>query len=535
MNSLINSNGVSFEQNVDHEKENLTTRKYKKVKTVSVSVVVFFQNLFIVFLIVLPLLLTSLHTLNETDELTFNYGKSISNILSNEIQKDQSTIIDSQIKKILNEKLSLLMDFSRVSSIGMLNFQDFDLIYEYFWKLQMDSGPLPAVYIGFNNGNFMAIKSTLNVNGTVSYFLNLQLPERANLICKICSSETVMNNASLKYSFLIDSATSKPLEMYESVVEYNIFERPWWKMGKDNSDIAISDPYPFTQQGSAGFSLVKGNFSANSNFNYVVTAIDIRFETLSLDIQNFLKTANTFIYAMVSNGEIVGSTYNGSLLSDDGLRLKKPAEIPDEHIKNSGNFIKKLLNGNSDWSTLGKYQCYSLDDVLFQYSVIDVKNIKFVIITGAPINDYLGNFQALKQQMMDSLSNNRNYIILLSLGVFLIFVTLSLFATYYLIVAPLKEISSIMEQATKFDFSALKENNLMSNRSKITEFALVQSSFFTMIKNFAQSLQANNLLSRRGSLHSSHQQVNNNQLAALPKKDPLQNDSETSILNESEF
>ena len=84
--------------------------------------------------------------------------------------------------------------------------------------------------------------------------------------------------------------------------------------------------------------------------------------------------------------------------------------------------------------------------------------------------------------------------------VFIFVVAISVLFTYLGIVVPLRKLSKIMEDATTYEFSALKDQKTVDSRSIILELEAMQASFFQMIKNFADAIQSNKeLLNSKGS------------------------------------
>ncbi|KAJ3397056.1 hypothetical protein HDU92_001069, partial [Lobulomyces angularis] len=495
------NNSVSFTHNNDFSKsisaasvtpsEESGVKIVRRSKTIPMSCVVFLQTFIVALLVVSAPLFVSLKSMYDSNNLSVNSGKQVASTLATQIQKDQSNIVQMQINTLLSKNEFLTNDFSRVVNLNKLQITDLDILYQYFWRMQVDSGPLPFVYVGFSNGNFIGIRADINADGTASYMLQIRLAVRP-ATCTICPSAAIMIDTNTRYHFSIDQ-NGVPSTSLNSSKLYDTVSRPWFVQGVTTPNLEWTKPYPFSTKGDVGFTAVKGF----NNPIDTVFALDIRFQTLSQQIQNFQKTTNAFIYSMTSDGEVVGATYSGSLVDTDGKTLRKPNSVDDPNIKKSGEHLLTTLNGNPDWSSLGDFRTFTLDDIFFQYSVLKSKNLNFVVVNGAPKTDYVGDIDNVQKLLSDTLRNNFLIIIGVAVSVFIVIVTISLFIINIFVINPLKEISLIMDQATRFDFSALKDRDAINKRSIVKEFESLQSSFFIMIKNFAQSLKNNKALQTR--------------------------------------
>ncbi|KAJ3343254.1 hypothetical protein HDU93_009238 [Gonapodya sp. JEL0774] len=133
-------------------------------------------------------------------------------------------------------------------------------------------------------------------------------------------------------------------------------------------------------------------------------------------------------------------------------------------------------------------------DYFFQVTSKVFYSYKYIIISGAPASDYLGDTVALAQSLAALGSRSQAIIIGSAAGVILIMSLISVFITSHFIAAPLAVILRAIQKAVKFDFSDVRGGKLSLNPSFVVEIHKVQEHFMELLTVFATALQSNKKL-----------------------------------------
>ncbi|KAJ3229244.1 hypothetical protein HDU77_001659 [Chytriomyces hyalinus] len=268
-----------------------------------------------------------------------------------------------------------------------------------------------------------------------------------------------------------------------------------------------TEPYLFAGSGAgqtggatAGITAVIPLYD-DKRFLRGVYGSDIAFTDMHATLLKMINTPNSFIYVMTRGGILIGTSTNESILDTTG-NLKQATEAAHPLIHLTANFLNnKLGSGKSDYTTLeGSFEAQGM---YFQLRALAMEP-HFVIVNGAPKTDYTGDIDAVLEELDNNLRASVQKIIGISVAVFVVMVCISCVLTYFSVTVPLSKITTIMVQATSFDFTAFKAMEKQKGNF-ITELGTMEKVFYTMIEKFAQSIKANRELSG----------ANNNQASGL--------------------
>ncbi|KXS13574.1 hypothetical protein M427DRAFT_33772 [Gonapodya prolifera JEL478] len=148
-----------------------------------------------------------------------------------------------------------------------------------------------------------------------------------------------------------------------------------------------------------------------------------------------------------------------------------------------------------------------MNGYLFQVTSRSIWGYKYIIVSGAPATDYVGDTFTLAQRLQDDASRNGIIAIVASVAVVVFMILVSVIFTWLFISKPIRTILRAMQKATTFDFSVIRDGSLNTKGSIINEIQETQDRFFEMLKVFANALKQNKQLMqghKTGSASLSH-------------------------------
>ncbi|KAJ3279209.1 hypothetical protein HK104_001656, partial [Borealophlyctis nickersoniae] len=207
--------------------------------------------------------------------------------------------------------------------------------------------------------------------------------------------------------------------------------------------------------------------------------IDVSLASFQTIISKINLTEHGFIYIANSKGKMLGTSSNESLIIKNatGTFQKTIQQIIDPNIATTWSLIQ--ASGGPKL-----FAAHEEQGMLFQQVVY--KDVGGLEIGGQ--TDYLGNVDNLAILLAQDLRKTNAMMAGAAVALCLVSVLMSLPMTYFVLVKPLRVLSSAMENATRFEFTALT-NGQLESRSFIREFALMQDSFLRMLKNVAAAIQ----------------------------------------------
>lgn len=395
-----------------------------------------------------------------------------------------------------NSQQSFVQDFSRIVKIKLIDLanSELDKIYLYLWNIREATDNPAFYYYAFENGNFVQVVKVINPDLSYQYQLRIQL-YTFPVNCSICPSPSVATNSSIRYAFPIDEATGLPDLRTVSIKEQLVYFapiRPFYTLCKGKNTPQWLTPTPFSTPGTFGVTVCQGMNNRDGTISGVF-AMNIQLSQLSFLFRSLRKTSTSFVYVLASDGTVV-ATSTGQNLAPNGPILKINS-ITDTEVKKTSSYLQETYpETKTNWASLTQLNIFSLNDTLFQTNQLQFENFKCLIVNGALRKDYVGDIDETLINLTNDLTKNTYMIIGIAIGTFVILVTFGVFFTYFAITRPLQSITRIMVAATKFEFTALKDKELVTRRSFISEFASMESSFFKMVKNFADSISNNRKL-----------------------------------------
>ncbi|KAJ3401753.1 hypothetical protein HDU80_005731 [Chytriomyces hyalinus] len=476
--------------------------KTHQLKTVSIStlMVVLIQSLVLFGALMSSTLALFLPAMQLSNEMSTSASRTVVNQLAVKIQNIQASLVIHTIETLIGSVKETVYDMRKTLSIHA-NQSNLDSILTAFAS--------EATFTGYELPLFYGTKSDaliyLQRGVTISTPVGFQDPA-----CKICNMyqqnfttddwEWIKRrNSSIAFGYW-----NRELSTYSDFeygnITFHATQRPWYKqaaaLSPETSQIQYTEPYIYA--GGA-----RGDFQAivTGNWNYPffdaagklqgVFGTDISFDDLRDTLTRYLQTPNSFMYVTTPSGVLLGTSANDTMIGSRGnLIPANQSLIPVTRL--TAKFLwAQLPNTTLDLTFLSgqnwEYAGYS-----FQLRAMNYPPY-FVIVNGAPKTDYTGDIDLILENLDNSLRENVRVIIGVSVAVFIVMVAVRCTLTYFSVVRPLAKITSIIRDATNFNFTAYKTSQL-NDRSRITEFATMETVFYLMIAKFADSI--------RGSEHS---------------------------------
>ncbi|KAJ3343055.1 hypothetical protein HDU93_000225 [Gonapodya sp. JEL0774] len=212
--------------------------------------------------------------------------------------------------------------------------------------------------------------------------------------------------------------------------------------------------------------------AGNPPAGYVVQVISVENLSNELDaLKAQSGSPNSFYYLITSQGLVVAMSGLGNstqqkqtLVIQDALlgpRLKTIFEFTEQEFPVLNYTTSTVLkHANRDLTSNFTSAEWRQNGYMFQVAHVTLLQFKYIVISGAIEEDYLGKTVLLSQRLTET--GKRNMIIL---------------------------IASTMKKAVKFDFSAVRSGGLALNQSLVREVGVTQANFLELLKTFADALK----------------------------------------------
>ncbi|KAJ3337338.1 hypothetical protein HDU93_001196 [Gonapodya sp. JEL0774] len=246
------------------------------------------------------------------------------------------------------------------------------------------------------------------------------------------------------------------------------------------------------------------------NLGTVEVTVTIEFFSDYLNVVKKSTTENTLFYILSTKAQVLAMS-GFSNQSEASQTLKKVVDplLGISSLKTifefdrdtypllnvSAKAVLELSRGNL--SNMIPDTTWTLEGNVFRASSLTIYGYEYILVSGAPLSDYVGDIIQLKSNLEADGSRSMLIVVLSALAVVIILAILSLLFAWYYITHPLAEILVMMKKATKFDFSDIRNGLGTSKRSVVREIHTTQANFIEMIKVFAEALKQNKALLQR--------------------------------------
>ncbi|KAJ3191959.1 hypothetical protein HK101_007231 [Irineochytrium annulatum] len=457
----------------------------------------------------------SFSTATTNNDLSLSTGENAIQELALQIQDRVSTTIIQDINVLAMLPVLVLSNLVKLIDLGYLNPLSTDMMIPYLYKTiaGFDQTPIQASYLYFasqSTGNFVNIgKENFAPPWLYQVVLqdNLQSQPNGSACPKLCPQNMPPNTLTF-WNLKPDGSFNKTDSILN--VPYNTRGRPWYVQAVNASkSVPVWSPvYVYSDpEHSVGITTSQAVYSSSGTL-LGVAAVDLTFGALSTNLRALPLTANGFAFIFNTNQILFGS----SVLNESPSIMVNVSGAISNDLKNitmmtdlnSRLVVQTILAScKNDLTRLPSSGTYQAGGLIFQHnSYSDPYGLDIIVATGAPLSDYIGAVEGARETMKNNLNKSNAIMIGVAVGLCLVFVALSVPATFTLIGRPLAKLAVHMEEASKFDFSALhgKDKNA---RSSIKELSMIESAYWNMITKFAEAIQQNKSLASRNHAASS--------------------------------
>ncbi|KAJ3222814.1 hypothetical protein HDU81_009602 [Chytriomyces hyalinus] len=476
--------------------------KFKGRKcAVPVLAIVFLQTFAVASVVLIIPLIISFSAMTASNDLSTSTGRNVANRLAVKIQRVEGALalesIGATIKIIHENTLDMykvISAYTNQSNLESLLLSFANEVKYTGYELNMYYGTEQDAFIQFRLSGHDAVWIKTPLGYSDPYCAICQIYQQN--FTKADWEWVVKRNGSAAFGDWDEKTFTYSNFRFDNLSYYPT-RRPWYKqaatLNPDTVKVQFTPPYIYaggTVSMIAGITANIPFFNANGHLQGVFGS-DISFTDMHNSLKSYLQTPNAFMYVITRDGLLIGTSSNESIVDKTGFLISANQSITPSTRITAQLFWNLLPENNKDFTLLHGEQ-WEHEDLYFQLRALQFAP-HFVIVNGAPKSDYTGDIDAVLQSLDDNLQSNVHKIVGVSVGVFIAMVFVSCVLTYFSVSVPLAKITSIMIDATSFDFGAYK-NMEKQFCSHISELATMEMVFYRMIGKFAHSIRVSQAL-----------------------------------------
>ncbi|KAJ3244094.1 hypothetical protein HDU78_011492 [Chytriomyces hyalinus] len=444
--------------------------------------------------------------MEAANELSTSSGLEVAQSLAVQIHGAEASLalerIDSFVRTINEQTVHM---YKAISAYG--NQTNLDSILSIFANEVKYTGYNLIMYCGRRDDAFLQLEVTAERAIWITNPAGYQNPD-----CLICQQvRDSLAQANVNWATRQDTSAAwadwnqesfKAGNFSFSDQPYHCTKRPWYiqaaSLNLDNVHVQYTEPYIFAggiASSLAGITVNIPFFDAEGLLTGVYGS-DITFVDMHKILTEFLQSETAFMYVMTSDGQLIGTSSNETIVDSDG-NLIRANESTSPWTRSTAQFLWKLQPSgrNIDFTELDGLR-WELEDMLFQLRAMK-EAPHFVIVNGALKGDYATTINDLKQELKELEGSCLRMLVWISAVCFVAVVGMSMSLNYVAIVRPLEQITSVMVHAARLDFTALTKMS-QQYRTIIYEISQMETEFFVMVANFADSAKESQGLLRVG-------------------------------------
>ncbi|KXS08846.1 hypothetical protein M427DRAFT_39891 [Gonapodya prolifera JEL478] len=341
----------------------------------------------------------------------------------------------------------------------------------------------------------------------------------ANKTCQFFCPVTTTNTSAVYYRLqqTTNGAFSLGGVIARTAPGVQAWKRSWWSAVDRAPPNTISISNPTLAVGNSIVPIVLAQYMSfpiwDSQGNFVAGAA-IMFASAELSSQlDLLKakaTPNSLFYIVAPTGQMLGMSGLNASLTISPLIYRDAAnnwalktiwdfsldDYPLTNISASTVLSYSGLNLSSDFEDAN----FRKSGYFFQVTSYRQANFKWIIVSGAPMADYIANSLELQTKLSDDLNMTNRNIIIISACIVIAMSFCSALLAEVTILRPFHYMLQVMAKATKFDFSMIKDKSLNANtdaRTIISDVRVLQERFVEMLLVFANAVKQNKSLANR--------------------------------------
>ncbi|KAJ3152702.1 hypothetical protein HK101_001797 [Irineochytrium annulatum] len=486
-------------------------KRYSLPFSLAITLEIFFTCL----VVTCVLLFVSSSNTRTSNAICISSGQTTAAQLAASLQSTTLTVVRLKLDLALSEPISAINESSRLAGLQILQPNEYDKLWKYFYSQIINLDAVSLVYYGDASfGDFVGVRKT-NYASPFTYGLNVMdqgaIGNLTNARCQQSCNHNQMNTTGVRYLYTL-SATNGGRTPVEgdliSSASYATKGRYWYTLCAAQT-LATPSWTPvsvFSNKIDIGITACVPFFDPVTQKLNGVFASDMSFGVLTQELHKLPLTPKGFVIIFNTDGVLYGSsvpTENATYTDSTGnvvFRNISSSPLTDPNSNTALDAIKALVGGD-----LGKLvtqyptNTYQTQGLIFQHEIhTDSSGLQLVVVVGAPLTDYTGDLEATQRDLSDRLTTTGSVMMALAVGVLVVLTLVSIPLTWYTLARPLKRLAMHMEEVSRFDFASLHGTD-KNERSGIRELGTMQTAYWTMVLAFAKGISDNRRLVQKNS------------------------------------
>ncbi|KAI9097055.1 hypothetical protein DFS34DRAFT_133472 [Phlyctochytrium arcticum] len=228
---------------------------------------------------------------------------------------------------------------------------------------------------------------------------------------------------------------------------------------------------------------------------YAAQFVTITLKSLETYLPAIIPTANAILTLLDTNGIMIASSIVGAAADTATGQRYRGYESPNRIIaqtlrgmypeyaqENGAQAYRVAFNNSRAYS--GSHSVDGAEYLTDRRWITDIYGLRWMVILVIPRSDFFRQVDMAKRQIVFAC---------IGLGIAGFAIAI---ATSLIIILPIRRLNHVMNEATNFDFSALR-SGYMKTLSPFLEIAQMETSFSLMLSKFADAIQSNRQLNQR--------------------------------------
>ncbi|KAJ3302332.1 hypothetical protein HDU76_005539 [Blyttiomyces sp. JEL0837] len=442
------------------------------------------------------LMALSYETSKSSNNQSLDQGESSISSLTHQIQASTMELVSSSIDYIVAQPLVVMQETIRLQRQGLLDLHDYDELWKYLYFQQTMGFPATFPYFADEDyGGFVSVYPENGPNtplevGIIDATATIGLPSRCPQSC----TRLNLTKANTMYLLHIKNYGNDTFSLSLDVsFQYSPKQRPWYKLGALQTGMTPvwTPPYVFAHSENdtmpaVGISAAMPVRNDTTQALIGVLGCDISLDMLRLKLEDMKATLtpNAFIFVITDQGVLLASSNSNESTSvsftdpasqKTDRTVKYIKDLQDPNLLLAAEAINTSCSGNL--TKLQPTQLYQSNGLIFQHLFKPVGlasniggSINLIIITGAPIADYIGDIEETRKDLRKKLSRSTTVMLITAAAITIAFSLLSIPLTIVLIGWPMNRLNKHMMEVGMFDFSSLRGED-RDIRSWVKQFA----------------------------------------------------------------
>lgn len=287
----------------------------------------------------------------------------------------------------LNKIISPASTAIRILSGYVMTTDDLGPHYKYLPMLESElksSELISAVYIGFENGDFIAVRALNNK----LFDQGPDAPEGADYLLQVISHNQKDQAEKLFFYFkygqeLIDYGIATNFDLSPQ-------NRPWFKAAIDNDKLNLSTPYAFYSTKQIGLTISKRTQNKNA-----VIGMDIALDDMSTVLEEVKITPHTELAIISNDGDLLGYKDIPKILDDWADKNFTNELLPEINILEKSPLIKAYTDSYDELNQF-EFNNQKWLGITKQMG----NNLSMKLVMAIPINELLGKAYKYMQLML---------------------------------------------------------------------------------------------------------------------------------------